>query len=198
MFRHHAAPLRLVKDSSASASAAPIPRRTGGLYQFWDTLVLIRRIAVDEGWRALYKGLGPALAGIIPARSAPDLVSWQIHAQTQSNQLLLLPYVQAHARSVFSQCPDGESGTNSPTRALLFLRRSRRSAPLAYSPRPVPPCRPPASQSPTMSATPCRRLWRCTLVSSLPHAPSPYPLTAALPPSPRLPHFPRLVQSNSS
>lgn len=27
-----------------------------------------RRIGVEEGWRALFKGLGPTLVGIIPAR----------------------------------------------------------------------------------------------------------------------------------
>lgn len=27
-----------------------------------------RRVQVEEGWRALYKGLGPSLGGIIPAR----------------------------------------------------------------------------------------------------------------------------------
>lgn len=47
---------------------APSGGMRGGLYQFVDTVFLIRRIAVEEGWRALYKGLGPSLAGIIPAR----------------------------------------------------------------------------------------------------------------------------------
>ena len=28
----------------------------------------VRRIGVEEGWRALYKGLGATLVGIIPAR----------------------------------------------------------------------------------------------------------------------------------
>lgn len=33
-----------------------------------DGFFSIRRIGVEEGWRALYKGLGPSLVGIIPAR----------------------------------------------------------------------------------------------------------------------------------
>lgn len=32
-----------------------------------------RRIGVEEGWRALYKGLGPSLVGIIPARYVTSL-----------------------------------------------------------------------------------------------------------------------------
>jgi solute carrier family 25 protein 33/36 len=52
-------------------AAKNLPHRggvMGGLYQFVDTMYLIRRIQVEEGWRALYKGLGPSLGGIIPAR----------------------------------------------------------------------------------------------------------------------------------
>lgn len=33
-----------------------------------DDFFQTRRIGVEEGWRALYKGLGPSLVGIIPAR----------------------------------------------------------------------------------------------------------------------------------
>lgn len=51
---------------SSHGPKPPAPR--GGLWQFVDTLYLIRRIQVEEGWRALYKGLGPSLGGIIPAR----------------------------------------------------------------------------------------------------------------------------------
>jgi solute carrier family 25 protein 33/36 len=90
MFRHTATSLR-TKDGMTAAANAATPRTgvTGALWHFWDTVVLIRsakfcfgppqgaysrcadqrrRIGVEEGWRALYKGLGPSLVGIIPAR----------------------------------------------------------------------------------------------------------------------------------
>ncbi|GFZ47833.1 Uncharacterized mitochondrial carrier [Saitozyma sp. JCM 24511] len=56
----------------ARVTAKSVPARSGlagGLWHFWDTMVMIRRIGVEEGWRALYKGLGPSLVGIIPARA---------------------------------------------------------------------------------------------------------------------------------
>ncbi|EIW71178.1 hypothetical protein TREMEDRAFT_15966, partial [Tremella mesenterica DSM 1558] len=56
MFKHH--------DSLPTKTI-----RRGGAWHFVDTVYMIRRIAVDEGWRALYKGLGPSLVGIIPARA---------------------------------------------------------------------------------------------------------------------------------
>lgn len=54
-----------------AAAAKKMPPRTAlsrTMYQFVDTVYLIKRIGVEEGWRALYKGLGPSLVGIIPAR----------------------------------------------------------------------------------------------------------------------------------
>ena len=75
MFRHtNAPPVASIPKATAGTDAAVrsiTAKRgsSGGLYQFVDTLYLIRRIGVEEGWRALYKGLGPALVGIIPARA---------------------------------------------------------------------------------------------------------------------------------
>ncbi|KAL7419388.1 Pyrimidine nucleotide transporter, mitochondrial [Cryptotrichosporon argae] len=63
---------RLPSSKTLAAEAAAIPARSGlrgALWHFVDTVFLIRRISVEEGWRALYKGLGPSLVGIIPARA---------------------------------------------------------------------------------------------------------------------------------
>ena len=67
MFRQ-AASSSLPSSSSSAAAGASRRATGGGLWAFVDTVVLIRRIGVEEGWRALYKGLGPSLVGIIPAR----------------------------------------------------------------------------------------------------------------------------------
>ncbi|KAJ7595060.1 mitochondrial carrier protein RIM2 [Mycena floridula] len=52
-----------------SARAAIVPARTGLLYHFVETTHIIRDIYVRESPRALFKGLGPTLVGVIPARS---------------------------------------------------------------------------------------------------------------------------------
>ncbi|WVR04732.1 hypothetical protein IAU60_001743 [Kwoniella sp. DSM 27419] len=62
LFRHSAEPSKSSQQSLRSGVR-------GSLYQFVDTVYLIRRIGVEEGWKALYKGLGPSLVGIIPARA---------------------------------------------------------------------------------------------------------------------------------
>ncbi|WWC86786.1 uncharacterized protein L201_001665 [Kwoniella dendrophila CBS 6074] len=68
LFRHSASePLK--KAISATQKDAARSGIRGTLYQFVDTVYLIRRIGVEEGWKALYKGLGPSLVGIIPARA---------------------------------------------------------------------------------------------------------------------------------
>ncbi|OXB37522.1 hypothetical protein LQV05_003417 [Cryptococcus neoformans] len=68
MFRHSA--------DEGVRHAAEVARKGGSsggvrgiMWQFVDTVYLIKRIGVEEGWRALYKGLGPSLVGIIPARA---------------------------------------------------------------------------------------------------------------------------------
>ncbi|KAK4686514.1 solute carrier family 25, member 33/36, partial [Tremellales sp. Uapishka_1] len=75
-------PFDVVKTRLQSDMFRTLPSRTklerttagstgvrGTLYQFVDTVYLIRKIHVEEGWKALYKGLGPSLVGIIPARA---------------------------------------------------------------------------------------------------------------------------------
>jgi solute carrier family 25 protein 33/36 len=39
------------------------------LMHFGETLQILRSIHVHEGWRALFKGLGPNLVGVVPARA---------------------------------------------------------------------------------------------------------------------------------
>ncbi|EKD00808.1 carrier protein rim2 [Trichosporon asahii var. asahii CBS 8904] len=56
-------------DAAAAKKMPPRSALSRTMYQFVDTVYLIKRIGVDEGWRALYKGLGPSLVGIIPARA---------------------------------------------------------------------------------------------------------------------------------
>ncbi|WWC68049.1 uncharacterized protein I206_101968 [Kwoniella pini CBS 10737] len=68
LFRHSASePIK--KAINANQADAARTGIRGTLYQFVDTVYLIRRIGVEEGWKALYKGLGPSLVGIIPARA---------------------------------------------------------------------------------------------------------------------------------
>ncbi|WVO18149.1 hypothetical protein L204_105852 [Cryptococcus depauperatus] len=62
MFRHSS-------DVGIQQTTRQGGRVSGVMYHFVDTVYLIRRIAVEEGWKALYKGLGPSLVGIIPARA---------------------------------------------------------------------------------------------------------------------------------
>ncbi|EJD07481.1 mitochondrial carrier [Fomitiporia mediterranea MF3/22] len=51
-------------------SAVLMPRRPGGLlYNFVETGHILRDIYQNESPRALFKGLGPTLVGVIPARS---------------------------------------------------------------------------------------------------------------------------------
>ncbi|WVF69683.1 hypothetical protein IAT40_004462 [Kwoniella sp. CBS 6097] len=68
LFRHSAQPIKAAAAEAAKSTTARAGV-SGTLYQFVDTVYLIRRIGVEEGWKALYKGLGPSLVGIIPARA---------------------------------------------------------------------------------------------------------------------------------
>lgn len=55
---------------SANGAAGLVAKRTGGLlYSFVETAHIIRNIYVHESPLALFKGLGPTLVGVIPARS---------------------------------------------------------------------------------------------------------------------------------
>lgn len=62
----------LYKEAGSSgASAAAARGRTGAVSvagHIKDTFVMLGRIYSNEGPRALYKGLGPTLVGVIPAR----------------------------------------------------------------------------------------------------------------------------------
>ena len=42
---------------------------TGAVYHLQDTLRILGAVYRVEGWRALFKGLGPNLVGVVPARS---------------------------------------------------------------------------------------------------------------------------------
>jgi len=48
-------------------SALSIPR--GALLHFQETFQILFSIHRVEGWRALFKGLGPNLTGVVPARA---------------------------------------------------------------------------------------------------------------------------------
>ena len=50
-----------------SSSIASLPRTA--LLHFSETFQILRSIHVHEGWRALFKGLGPNLIGVVPARA---------------------------------------------------------------------------------------------------------------------------------
>lgn len=57
------------------AHAPPRPMSTllalprGAVIHFTETFQILRSIYVHEGWRALFKGLGPNLVGVVPARA---------------------------------------------------------------------------------------------------------------------------------
>ncbi|CAG8898887.1 unnamed protein product [Penicillium egyptiacum] len=61
--------LRAAKPSPAPTSNALVSlTRTAGMH-FSETFQILRSIHVHEGWRALFKGLGPNLIGVVPARA---------------------------------------------------------------------------------------------------------------------------------
>ncbi|WWD21583.1 hypothetical protein CI109_106069 [Kwoniella shandongensis] len=101
LFRHSAQPL---KDA-----ATAVPARTGirgTLWQFVDTVYLIRRIGVEEGWKALYKGLGPSLVGIIPARAI---------------NFYFYPTSKAYLAKQFPNAPTEKAGQTSEDSPLIHL-----------------------------------------------------------------------------
>ncbi|KAF8810500.1 mitochondrial carrier protein RIM2 [Phlegmacium glaucopus] len=67
LFRHKHAAVGIMGNSGAMVMGAP--RTTGLLYNFVETGHIIRDIYREESLRALFKGLGPTLVGVIPARS---------------------------------------------------------------------------------------------------------------------------------
>ncbi|EAU81143.2 mitochondrial carrier protein RIM2 [Coprinopsis cinerea okayama7 len=68
----HGAAVSVVRNGvsgSAVLQAGAIPRQRGLLYNFVETVHIIRDVYVHESPRALFKGLGPTLVGVVPARS---------------------------------------------------------------------------------------------------------------------------------
>ncbi|KAF9889789.1 hypothetical protein FE257_006879 [Aspergillus nanangensis] len=59
--------LRAVHPLPPSSSFATLPR--SAMVHFNETVQILRSIYVHEGWRALFKGLGPNLIGVVPARA---------------------------------------------------------------------------------------------------------------------------------
>ncbi|KAJ5357516.1 hypothetical protein N7541_004674 [Penicillium brevicompactum] len=61
--------LRASKPAPAPSSNTLVHlTRTAGMH-FSETFQILRSIHVHEGWRALFKGLGPNLIGVVPARA---------------------------------------------------------------------------------------------------------------------------------
>lgn len=52
---------------ATSSSILALPR--SAMVHFSETMQILRSIHVHEGWRALFKGLGPNLTGVVPARA---------------------------------------------------------------------------------------------------------------------------------
>ncbi|KAB8217868.1 mitochondrial carrier domain-containing protein [Aspergillus novoparasiticus] len=59
--------LRAAHPLPPSSSLSSLPR--SALMHFNETFQILRSIHVHEGWRALFKGLGPNLIGVVPARA---------------------------------------------------------------------------------------------------------------------------------
>ncbi|GLB41508.1 putative mitochondrial carrier (TC 2.A.29) family protein [Lyophyllum shimeji] len=66
LFRHKTASMGLVGNGGSVVVGVP---RSGLLYNFVETGHILRDIYREESPRALFKGLGPTLVGVIPARS---------------------------------------------------------------------------------------------------------------------------------
>jgi solute carrier family 25 protein 33/36 len=58
---------RAARPIPQSSSVLTLPRTA--LLHFNETIQILRSIHVHEGWRALFKGLGPNLTGVVPARA---------------------------------------------------------------------------------------------------------------------------------
>ncbi|PGH26648.1 hypothetical protein AJ80_01593 [Polytolypa hystricis UAMH7299] len=52
---------------ASSSSILALPRNA--MIHFGETFQILRSIHVHEGWRAMFKGLGPNLTGVVPARA---------------------------------------------------------------------------------------------------------------------------------
>ncbi|KAK8847493.1 hypothetical protein IAR55_005351 [Kwoniella newhampshirensis] len=101
LFRHSVQPL---KDTAKAVTART--GISGTLWQFVDTVYLIRRIGVEEGWKALYKGLGPSLVGIIPARAI---------------NFYFYPTSKAYLAKQFPNAPTEKAGQTAEDSPLIHL-----------------------------------------------------------------------------
>lgn len=119
MFKHHnislkgkeKATLASAGTPSTNAAVAAVARHqrggvSGAMWQFVDTAGLIRRIGVEEGWRALFKGLGPTLVGIIPARAI---------------NFYFYPTTKAYLARTFPNAPVSEAGQTSEDSPVVHL-----------------------------------------------------------------------------
>lgn len=67
---------RLQSDFYKQQLAASNRNHSGGLIRqgarhFQETFQILANVHKTEGWRALFKGLGPNLSGVVPARYVP-------------------------------------------------------------------------------------------------------------------------------
>lgn len=60
------AQLRVARAAHAQAGMNPL---RAGMYHLSETLQILSSVPKQEGWSALFKGLGPNLVGVIPARA---------------------------------------------------------------------------------------------------------------------------------
>lgn len=58
-----------IRASASASRAASLNPARAALYHLTDTLQILRSVYRTEGPRALFKGLGPNLIGVVPARS---------------------------------------------------------------------------------------------------------------------------------
>lgn len=74
---------RLQSDFYKQQLAASKSNRSGGLIRqgarhFQETFQILANVHKVEGWRALFKGLGPNLSGVVPARYIPSKLPYRL------------------------------------------------------------------------------------------------------------------------
>lgn len=84
----------------------------------------VRRIATEEGWKALFKGLGPTLVGIIPARSVSwiSFVLWVAHSWfSRAINFYFYPTSKAYLAKQFPNAPTTKSGQSAEDSPVIHL-----------------------------------------------------------------------------